>query len=123
MSEARTFVEGLRAKMETALTAFDARLPTDPQVKSVTTKKGKGSISLTPLEPQQEPANTVALTAALVSRWPMTNLLDVPKETELRVHFTEALRTVGAGEVLDADVLPAALPLWPRHQRRPEAHL
>ena len=107
--EAWTFVEGLRTKMETALTAFDASLPTDPQVKIVITKKGKGRISLTPLEPQPEPANIVALTAALVQRWPMTNLLDVLKETELRVHFTEALRTVGAREVLGADVLQRRL--------------
>ncbi len=33
----------------------------------------------------------------------------VLKETELRVHFTQGLRTVGAREVLDADVLQRRL--------------
>ena len=43
------------------------------------------------LGPQPEPPNIVALTAALVERWPLTNLIDVLKETELRVHLTGGL--------------------------------
>ena len=35
----------------------------------------------------------------------MTNLLDILKETELRVRFTDVFRTVGSREVLTADVL------------------
>ena len=74
--------------METALAAFNASLRTNTKVKLVTTKKGKGRIGLTPLQEQPEPPNILALTAALVQRWPMTNLLDILKETELRVGFT-----------------------------------
>ena len=44
------------------------------------------------------PPNIVALTTALVQRWPMTNLLDILKETELRVHFTEAVLAPYPGE-------------------------
>ena len=51
----------------------------------------------------------VALTAALVQRWPMTNLLDILKETELRVRFTEAFRTIGTREVLSPEVLQRRL--------------
>ena len=103
------FVENLRRKMEAALTAFDASLPTNTKVKIVTTKKGKGRIFLTPLDEQPEPPNIVALTAALVQRWPMTNLLDILKETELRVRFTEAFRTIGSREVLNPEVLQRRL--------------
>lgn len=49
------------------------------------------------------------LTSALVQRWPMTNLLDILKETELRVHFTKAFRSIGAREVLPPDVLQRRL--------------
>ena len=70
--------------MEAALAALNSGLPSNPNVKIVTTKKGKGRIRLSPLEAQPEPPNIVALTAALVQRWPMTNLIDVLKETELR---------------------------------------
>ena len=107
--DARVFVEDLRNKMEAALTALDAGLPANDNVKIITRKNGKGRIRLTPLEEQPEPANIVALTAALVHRWPMTNLLDILKETELRVRFTEAFRTIGRREVLIADVLQRRL--------------
>jgi TnpA family transposase len=107
--DAGAFVQKIRARMEAALAAFDTELPTNKQVKIVTTKKGKGRIVLSPLEALPEPSNIVALTAALVERWPMTNLLDILKETELRVHFTDAFRTVGAREALDGDVLQRRL--------------
>jgi Tn3 transposase DDE domain len=35
----------------------------------------------------------------------MTNVLDILKETELRVGFTDVFRTVGAREVLHLEVL------------------
>jgi hypothetical protein len=97
--------------MKAVLTALDIGLPANVKVKIVTTKNGKGRIRLTPLEEQPEPANIVALTAALVQRWPMTNLLDILKETELRVRFTEAFRTIGRREMLSAGVQQRALRL------------
>jgi TnpA family transposase len=45
------------------------------------------------------------LKAALMGRRPMTNLLDILKETELRVGFTDVFRTVGVREVLPPEVL------------------
>mgnify|MGYP000898506536 CR=1 FL=1 len=107
--EATLFVAQVRRALETALTAFNADLPTNPKVKILTSKKGKGHISLTPLAEQPEPPNLLQLTAALVQRWPMTNLLDILKETELRVRFTEVFRSMGAREVLDQDTLQRRL--------------
>jgi TnpA family transposase len=107
--DAGVFVENLRNKMEATLTVLDAGLPTNDKVKILTTKNGKGRIRLTPLDEQPEPANLVALTAALVHRWPMTNLLDILKETELRVRFSERFRTVGSREVLSPDVFQRRL--------------
>ena len=95
--------------MDTALTVLDATLPANTKVKILTSKKGKSRLSITPLEKQSEPPNLLHLTAALVERWPMTNLLDILKETELRVGFTDAFRTVGTREVLDAGVLQRRL--------------
>ena len=107
--EAKVFVENVRRKMEAALASLNSDLPTNPNVKIVITKKGKGRIQLSPLGPQPEPPNIVALTAALVERWPLTNLIDVLKETELRVHLTEAFRTMGTREVLHPEVLQRRL--------------
>ena len=54
----------------------------------------------------------------------MTNLLDILKETELRVRFTDVFRTVGSREALPSDVPSAAafaVPTRSGHQRRIEA--
>ena len=107
--DSRMFIEHLRRKMDTALTALDTTLPSNPKVKILTAKTGKSRLSITPLDKQPEPPNLLHLTAALVERWPMTNLLDILKETELRVGFTDAFRTVGTREVLDAGVLQRRL--------------
>jgi hypothetical protein len=103
--EANVFVAKLKALMTTALQSLNTTMPTNDLVKILVSKKGKGRFSITPLAVQDEPSNIVALTAALVRRWPMTNLLDILKETELRVSFTEALRTSGTRETLERDTL------------------
>ena len=107
--DAKVFVETLRRNMDAALDALNLNLPSNPKVSIVTTKRGKGRISPTPLDEQPEPPNIVKLTAALVDHWPMTNLLDILKETELRVRFTDVFRTLGSREVLTADVLQRRL--------------
>jgi TnpA family transposase len=107
--EAKMFTAAVRQKMEAALAALGGSLRKNDKVKILATKKGKGRICLTPLDEQPEPPNILKLTNALVQRWPMTNLLDILKETELRVKFTKAFRTVGAREVMDADVLQRRL--------------
>jgi hypothetical protein len=71
--------------------------------------QGKNRIKLSPLEPQPEPANILRLKAELMSRWPMTSLLDVLKETDLRVGFSDALHSVASRAMLDRTVLQPRL--------------
>jgi len=107
--DATAFVEQVRQAMAAALAAFDADLARNDRVKILTSRQGKGRISLTPLDAPPEPPHLVQLAAALVQHWPMTNLLDILKETELRVHFTDAFRTLGSREALAPDVLQRRL--------------
>ncbi len=106
---ATQFVAQVRHAMVTALAALDAGLPRNAAVKILTSKKGKGRLVLTPLSAQPEPPNLGRLTAALVQHWPMTTLLDILKETDLRVHFTEAFHTLGSREALAPEVLQRRL--------------
>ena len=53
-------------------------------------KRGGGWISVSPLEPQPEPPNLKALKVELGRRWPMTGLLDILKEADLRIGFPDA---------------------------------
>jgi hypothetical protein len=101
--EAKTFVSDLRRGMRAALETLDRGLPQNPPVKIL--EKAHGWISLSPLEAQPEPTGLTALKAELGSRWPMTSLLDVLKETELRVGFTEVFRSPTPYETLDRALL------------------
>jgi len=78
-----TFIANLQQEMRNALAMLDKGLPRNSAVK-ILTKDNKGQISLSPLAPQPEPVNLARLKAELMRRWPMTSLLDMLKETDLR---------------------------------------
>lgn len=100
-------IAGARHAMEEALGRWHDGLPNNPKVTLHT--QGKNRIKLSPLEPQPEPANMLRLKAELMSRWPMTSLLDVLKETDLRVGFSDALHSVASRAMLDRTVLQPRL--------------
>ena len=54
-SQAPAFTHQLRTRMESALDALNADLPGNPKVKLITSKKGKGRLSISPLEALPEP--------------------------------------------------------------------
>lgn len=101
--EADRFIAALQEEMRAALATLDAGLPSNPGVR-ITGRRG-GSFTVTPFAPQPEPANLSALKAALTTAWPMTSLLDMVKETDLRLGLTEALTSPTAYETLDRAVL------------------
>ena len=104
---AEDFIAGVRHAMEEALARFNDGLPRNPKVTLRT--QGKNRIKLSPLDPQPEPANMLRLKAELMSRWPMTSLLDVLKETDLRVGFSDAFHSVASREMLDRTTLQPRL--------------
>ena len=87
-----TFIAGLRDEMTKALERLNQRLPKNPYVRLDPRRKTK-PIIVTKLEPQPEPPNLAALKTELGRQWPMTSLLDILKETDLRVGFTNAFST------------------------------
>jgi TnpA family transposase len=106
-SAAESFLEGVKREMREALTAFHDGLSTNEYV-SIAEKNG-GWITLSPLPVQPEPANLIALKTRILERWPMTSLLDVFKEADLRIRFTDVFRTATAWENLDREVLQERL--------------
>jgi len=97
------FIVGLQNEMREALRTFDAGLPANAQVRI--TSKDDGWITLTPLDARPEPTNLTALKAEVSATWPMTSLLDMVKETDLRLNFTEALKSPTAYESMDRALL------------------
>ena len=101
------FITDLQAEMREALSTFDAGLQKNPSVRIG--PQGGGWITLTPLDAQPEPPNLTALKAELNAIWPMTSLLDMVKETDLRLGFTEALKSPTSYETMERAVLQPRL--------------
>ena len=70
---------------------------------------GKKRIRLTPLDLQQVPMQLRALKKEVSTRWPMTSLLDVLKEAELRVGFTSLFKGLGNREILNRETVQRRL--------------
>jgi len=99
--EADTFIDSLQREMTDALAMLDRGLPTSPEVRLVFRSNGKHAIRLSPLTALPDPPNLIRLKLELSRRWPATSLLDMLKEVDLRIRFTEQFVTAGAREHLD----------------------
>jgi len=105
--DAERFIDDLQAEMDEALTTFNAGLKKNRFVRL--SDKGGGWITLTPLDAQSEPSNLTALKAELNATWPMTSLLDMVKEADLRLNFTEVLRSPTSYETMERSILQPRL--------------
>ena len=102
------FIADLQAEMREALHTLDAGLPANRSGPD-RPEAADGWITVTPLDAQPEPPNLTALKAEITATWPMTSLLDMVKEADLRLNFTEALKSPTAYETLDRSVLQPRL--------------
>ena len=101
--DAAPFIDQLQKEMTEALTEFDQGLPENPKVK-ILNKRG-GWIHLTPVTKQPEPEHLQALKKEITRRWSMVPLLDVLKETEMRLQFTGHFKSTGNREALAPEEL------------------
>jgi len=81
-TEADTFIERIKEEMRKGLRSLDAAMPRmSDKVRLLPNRKKP--ISITPLEAQPEPRNLLSLKQEVGTRWSMTSLLDILKETAL----------------------------------------
>jgi TnpA family transposase len=105
--DADAFIARVRTEMTEALATLASGLAANPSVRIL--KRGGGRIALTPLDKQGDPVGLAALKAEIGRRWPMTSLLDMLKEADLRIGFTDAFRTVTDHENLSRAALQERL--------------
>lgn len=105
--DADEFIGGIQERMKAALSAFNETLPKNRKVSL--RQQGRNLIKLSPMEPQPEPKFLQHLKARVTSRWPMTNLLDIVKEADVQVGFTDEFRGLGDWEILDRRTLQRRL--------------
>lgn len=101
------FVNNIKNEMEKALKMFNYYYPKNEKV-NINLKR-KPWITLSPIEPQPEPQNIMELKNIIINKWPMTNLLDILKETDLIMKFTDEFKTLGLHERLDKEILQERL--------------
>jgi TnpA family transposase len=105
--DAELFIATLQAEMREALGTLDRGMPGNRGVR-ISEAQG-GRITVTPFDPLPDPPNLMALKAEIAATWPMTGLLDMIKETDLRLNFTGALKSPTTYETLDRAVLQPRL--------------
>ncbi len=105
--DADVFIRELQGEMVAALTALDRAMPTNAGVQIL--PKDNGWIKVSPLDPLPEPQNLARLKGEIGRFWPMTSLLDMLKEADLRVDFTRAFTSAAQREILDPETLQRRL--------------
>jgi TnpA family transposase len=103
--DVEAFIADLQQTMRAALDTLDHGLPRNPSVKI----QPNGRIVVSPLIALPEPVHLSGLKDELVVRWPMTSLLDILKETDLRVGITRHFASLTSHEALDPATLQRRL--------------
>jgi hypothetical protein len=99
--DVEAFIAGFQYTMRAALDTLDSGLSRNPSVKI----QPNGRIVVSPLVALPEPVHLSGLKDELVVRWPMTSLLDILKETDLRVGITRHFASLTSHETLDPETL------------------
>jgi TnpA family transposase len=105
--DAGSFVDTLKARLTTALTAFHERFLGLPHLRifHLNKKEDRGLWALTKLEPQAEPQSLALIKNAITTRYGMLDLLDVFVEADRVVDFTRFFTHSGTKEVRSRDLL------------------
>jgi TnpA family transposase len=114
--DVETFISGLQQQMEEGLEKLDKGMPRNQGVLKDTAshiaiggKGNKGLIRLSPFEAAPDPINLRQLKGEINRLWQKTSLLDILKETDLRVDFTRNFKSMGTREILDKETLQKRL--------------
>lgn len=103
-----TFVSGLADSLRASLAMLDAGMPANEHV-TIFARKG-GWIGLSPLTEQPEPTHIGRLKEELAAEYEMTGLLDMLKETDLRLGFTDVMKSPTSHESMPrAELRPRLL--------------
>ncbi len=88
----KAYIQGLREEMTRCLEEFNRTFPDNPKVKIVAKKDGH-RFCVSRFKPLDDPENLAFLKREVFARWEDTSLLNVLKETDLRVKFTQYFRS------------------------------
>ena len=105
--DANEFVDSLKSKMYDALSSLNDSMPYNQYVRLRNTDKKR--ICITPLEKQPDPQNINRMKGGVQVQWPTTSLLDMLKEADMQIGFTECFQTIRSSERVVRDELQRRL--------------
>jgi hypothetical protein len=86
------------------LKSLNDNIPYNDKVEIISKDDG-GHIKISPYEPQAEPVNIKKLHRAIKKEYGTINLIDILKESELQIEFTNLVQTVASREGIPRDLL------------------
>src|SRR3989440_6591293 len=99
------FITSLQTQLTTALTSFEAFMAKKPSDVKISTKRGNGWITLSPLPAQPQPKHLPRLKTEIIRRWGITGLLDMLKESAMLTGWTDCFTSTGSREAIDPELL------------------
>ncbi|CAE6866812.1 hypothetical protein R75461_08328 [Paraburkholderia nemoris] len=106
-ADVELFMASIRQTLIDTLTTLNQGLPKNSRVTLRPT--GKNRICLTPLDAQPDPPNLQRVKTEIFKRWSSSGLLDLFKEADLRIGFSDAFHSAGTREVVDRATLQRRL--------------
>lgn len=101
--DANELIKKLKQLMDQHLTELNDTILSNDKLNIV--NKNGGQFKLSPYQAQDEPENLIKLQRKIIERWSSINLLDVLKETEIRLNFSTCFNTLATRTTLTPDVL------------------
>ena len=99
------FIEDLKTRLTTALGTLDTTLATGDAGVEIRERRGEPWIAVPPIGKLAEPENLAALKSEIQHRWGTVELLDILKETDWLVDFTDEFSSVASREIIPRDTL------------------
>ena len=102
--DSRKFTKKLKSTLADKLKSLNANIPDNKLVKVRKSTSGN-NLKVTPSDPQVEPENIIKLQQEISSKWSNIHLIDILKESDLRIQFTKEIETVGkSSSILSSDL-------------------
>ena len=106
--DCKKFTLQLKSLLTKNLTALNTNIPHNKLVIIKNSKVGN-NIKVTPSDPQVEPDNIIKLQQEITNKWSSIHLIDILKESDLRINFTKELKTIGKGSSIKSSDLQKRL--------------
>jgi hypothetical protein len=107
--DVETFITNLQKEMTEGLETLETGMPKNKDVNIIQNQKGESLIKVSPFEKVAEPINLRRLKTEINENWHQTSLLDILKETDLRVDFTSNFKSMGTREMIEKETLQKRL--------------